>query len=555
MKQLAEQDASFLYLETPETPMHVGGLSLIELPRGYSGNFYEDYKNHIARRLHLVPQLSQKLLSLPFDIDHPIWIEADVDIDYHIRHVSLPKPGNRRQLEELVARLHSNFLDRSRPLWEFYVIEGLDSGHIGVYTKVHHAAMDGAASMLLVSAMHDTTPLPKDPPPAPAKPACVDKLSPSNVIGAVVRHLLQQEIRTIHFVPELLKAWTHLALPDIDTLKFTDALKPPPRAPKTMLNVDITSQRAYAARTLPLADVKWIAQQANVKINDVALALCGSVLRRYLGEKGELPPPPLTAMVPVSLRDPKDKELNNQNSMMICSLATDLASATDRLDAVAESANQQKKLFKNVRNIMMPELSFIGSGIVMRGLVNLSRSTKLAGRLPPLANLPVSNVQGPTVPLYLAGGKVLTFYPVSIPAHNAALNITVESYCSSLDIGLTACRRTVPDIAELADMFAPALEELKAGIAVRAAKASEAPVAAKKTRETAGAPASRATAKAVPRAMAKPRVAAVSARLGPAAKAARPAKSSKTPKAPRARGKSKTERPGRAGVASAATAG
>jgi WS/DGAT/MGAT family acyltransferase len=394
--------------------------------------------------------------------------------------------------------------------------------------------------------MHDTTPRPKDPPPAPAKPASADKYSPANLIGAVVRHLLQQEIRAVHFVPDLLRVWTHLALPDIDTLRFSNALRPPPRAPKTRFNVDITSQRAYAARSLPLADVKWIAQQANVKINDVVLALCGSVLRRYLDGKGELPAPPLTAMVPVSLRDPKDKELNNQNSMIVCSLATDLAAAADRLDAVAESANQQKTLFKNVRDIMIPELAFIGSGILMRGLVNLSRRANLASRLPPLVNLPVSNVPGPTVPLYLAGARVLTFYPVSIPVHSAALNITVESYCSSLDIGLTACRRTVPDLADLADMFAPALEELKAGVAARAAEASDAPKAAKKTRRTAAAAASHATAKQVRPVLAKPEV-------GPAARAARSARRPKGPIAPKARGKSKTERPGRAGVANAAT--
>jgi hypothetical protein len=237
--------------------------------------------------------------------------------------------------------------------------------------------------------------------------------------------------------------------------------------------------------------------------------------------------------------------------MIVCSLATNLVSAADRLDAVAESANQQKTLFKNVRDIMIPELAFIGSGILMRGLVNLSRRANLASRLPPLVNLPVSNVPGPTVPLYLAGAKVLTFYPVSIPVHSAALNITVESYCSSLDIGLTACRRTVPDIADLADMFAPALEELKAGVAARAAEALDAPKAAKKTRRTAVAAASRAIAKHAPPASAKPRVAAVTPRVGPAAKAA---KSARRPKAPKARGKSKTERPGRVGVANAATA-
>ena len=177
-----------------------------ELPAGYSGGFYENYKAHIALRLHLVPMLTRKLLSLPFGIDHPLWIDCDdLDIDYHVRQVTLPGPGSKRQLEDMVARLHSSFLDRSRPLWEFYVIDGLESGHVGVYTKIHHAAMDGATSLQLVTAMHDTTPMPRDPPPAtlPHK----DELAPGNVVSTVIRHVLQREIRTAQFLPELLKTW------------------------------------------------------------------------------------------------------------------------------------------------------------------------------------------------------------------------------------------------------------------------------------------------------------------------------------------------------------
>ena len=159
MKQLSGLDASFLYMETPQTPMHVAGLSIMELPKGFHGNFYELYKRHLAARLHLFPVLKKKIVPVPWDIDHPIWIDDDeLDIDYHIRESRLPKPGTMEQLEDLVGRLHSNFLDRSRPLWEFYEIEGLAHGHIAIYTKIHHAAVDGGAGMALTNMMYDSSP-------------------------------------------------------------------------------------------------------------------------------------------------------------------------------------------------------------------------------------------------------------------------------------------------------------------------------------------------------------------------------------------------------------
>lgn len=532
MKQLDEQDASYLYLETPETPMHVGGLSLVQLPEGYTGDYYEDYKAHIASRLHLTPMLTRKLLELPYDIAHPVWINDDnVDLDYHIRQVTLPRPGTRRQLEERVARLHSNFLDRSRPLWEFYVIDGLEDGQIGVYTKVHHAAMDGAASQALVTALHDLSAVPRQYPVlADAKPS-KESTAPLNVIGTVLKHFLQQEIRTAQLLPELLKTWASIALPNAETLKYPGAVSPPPRAPRTVFNVDITSQRAYAARSLPLADVKAIAKAANVKINDVVMALSSAVLRRYLQKRDGLPLSTMTAMVPVSLRESGDNEMNNQNSMMLCSLGTNLADPKDRLMAIATSAAEQKKLIKTVKNLLVPEISFIGSGIILRGMIDIYRRTKLAERIPPLANLTVSNVQGPPVPLYLAGARVTTFYPVSIPAHASALNITVQSYCQALDIGLTACRSTVPDVVEMADDFSVALEELKSAYGVTTAKekpAAALPAAATPAAATPPAAAidhaAEATApvaaKATPKTTRKP---AVKAAAKPAAKPAKPA--------------------------------
>jgi diacylglycerol O-acyltransferase / wax synthase len=470
LEQLTDQDAGFLYLETLETPMHVGGVSLVELPAGYTGDFFADYKRHIGQRLHLIPLMHRKLVSLPFDVDHPFWTEdQDVDLDYHIRLQTLPSPGRISQLEELVGRLHSNFLDRSRPLWEFYVIQGLENGQVAIYTKIHHAGMDGTASQQLVSTMYDPTPVPRQlPAPAPGRQAdgsdaSDDTLGVQKALRGIAEHVARQEIRALQFVPELLKAVTRVALPDAQTLKYDNALKPPPRPAKTLFNVAISSQRAFAARTLSLPRCKRIAKLADCKLNDVVMALCATALRQHLLERDGLPKEPLTAMVPVSLHEAGDGR-SNHNTLMLCSLATDLADPLERLSAIRASSTEQKKLLGNIKNLLLPDLSLVGSGLVMRGLVDLYRRAKLADRLPPLANLTLSNVPGPPVPLYIAGARLLSFYPCNIPYHGQALNITVQSYCDSLDFGLVACRRTVPDVAELADHLPLALDELESAV-------------------------------------------------------------------------------------------
>lgn len=468
IKQLGEQDASFLYLETPETPQHVGSVSLVELPPGFEGDFYETYKAHVASRVHLIPLLFNKLVQLPFDIDHPFWIEDDqLDIDYHVRHQTLPRPGRLSQLEELIGRLHSNFLDRSRPLWEFYVIDGLESGRVAIYTKVHHAAMDGASSQLLINAMYDPTPKPREVPPPARKPGEKHKAKIEELLRGVAGHFVRQEIRALQAMPDALKAWANLVLPDAQTLRWGKPALPPLRTPRTPFNVAITSQRSYAMRTLPLSRLKRLAKQAGVKLNDVVLALCAGALRSYLNDHHALPKTPMTAMVPVSLHGPGAPDASNRNTAVLCSLATQLANPLKRLQAIHESMDDQKRLLSNIRNALLPDLGFIGSGTLMRGMVDLYRRAKLSERLPLLSNLVISNVPGPPAPLYIAGARILSFNPCSIPFHGSAVNITVESYNDSLDFGLIACRRTVPDLAQLADHLPGAMVELEQAIARR----------------------------------------------------------------------------------------
>lgn len=208
MRQLGGLDASFLYMETPQTPMHVGGLYLFELPEGYQGDFYDDFKAHIARRMHLAPILSQKLSPMPLEMDHPVWIDAGpVDLDYHIRRSGLPRPGTMQQLEDLVGRLHSNFLDRTRPLWEFTIIDGLQSGQAALYTKMHHAAIDGGAGMQLTRAIYDLTPTPREvePPAQPARAEAAPNLL--TLLGTAYASYLRQQVRSLQAIPDAWKAF------------------------------------------------------------------------------------------------------------------------------------------------------------------------------------------------------------------------------------------------------------------------------------------------------------------------------------------------------------
>jgi diacylglycerol O-acyltransferase len=485
VKQLGGMDASFLYMETAQTPMHVAGLSTVELPRGFERDFYEVYKAHIAARLHLFPVLLKKLRQVPWDIDHPLWVDDDeMELDYHIRHLGLPKPGTMKQLEELVGRLHSNFLDRSRPLWEFYVIDGLENKRIAIYTKIHHAAVDGGAGMVLTQMMYDTTPTPrKVEPPPPKAEGEGDPPDGLRLLGAVYRHMLSQQVSALQKIPDVLKAIVSVAAP---VLKGITRLEikglPTLSAPKTMLNTSITSQRAFAARSLSLGRAKAIAKKTGTKLNDVVMAVCAGAVRRYLLEKHGLPEEPLVALVPVSLRAAGNSETNNQVSGMLCSLATDIDDPLERLNAIYASSVEAKELSGKMRDATPRDFSIFGAPLVLQGAIGLYGRSGLADRLAPPANVVISNVPGPQTPLYLAGARLLTLYPVSIPSHGMALNMTVQSYCGALDFGLTACRRSVPELGKLAGYLEESLLELHDAVTGEALAEVAAPAAAPRKR-------------------------------------------------------------------------
>ena len=454
MDHLSTMDAAFLHFETPETPMHVGSLELLDLPKTYKGDFYEDAKAYLTGRLHLVPAFGRKLALMPFDLANPVWVDdEDLDIDHHIRHVILPRPGSFEKLEQLVGRLHSSLMDRSRPLWEIFIIEGLNTGQVALYTKMHHAGIDGQAGVALAKVLFDPSPEPIKVKPPRARPRSNRyQLGVAELAGAALRNAGRQTVNLFKSMPQTAKTLVDMLAPvsDEDGKRHIGKTSGLQRAPRTPLNVSISNQRSFAARSVPLAEIKAIGKRSGTSVNDVVMAICAGALKRYLADYDCKPDKALIAAVPVSLRAPGNTDANNQVSMMLVSLCTDIDDRVERLMAINASSKLAKKQMGTVRSLPTDFPSF-GAPWMLSGLASLAGRSKLAERLPPMMNVAISNVPGPQFPLYFAGAKLVTYYPVSIPAHGGALNMTVQSYNGSLEFGLTACRRALPDVADLAD--------------------------------------------------------------------------------------------------------
>lgn len=467
MKHLSGLDSTFLYLETPETPMHVGGLNLFELPAGYTGDFYEDVKAHVASRMHLAPVFTRKLALMPFELASPVWIDDDaIDLDYHVRRIILPRPGSMAQLETYVGRLHSSLMDRSRPLWEFYVIEGLKGGRVGFYSKLHHAAIDGQAGVALANAILDIGLVPRTVKAAARRPTGKYQLGVAELLGAALSNQLLQYAKLVKLLPGAARAVGGAASRALAARKQAkkDGTKNGPRnwqiGPRTPLNTAITNQRSYATVSIPFADVRKVGKAFGASVNDVVLALCSGTLRRYLEDLGQVPKKPLIAAVPVSLRAEGDTSANNQASMTLVNLHTHIADPHQRLAAILASTTAMKTQLASTKSLMPTDFPTFGAPWLISGVASLYGRSKLADRMPPIANVVISNVPGPQFPLYLAGAKMMTYFPVSIVVHGIALNITVQSYNGSLDFGFTACRRALPDVRDMAAHSVESFAEL-----------------------------------------------------------------------------------------------
>jgi WS/DGAT/MGAT family acyltransferase len=479
VKPLSGLDATFLYLEAPETPMHVGSLHLYEPPPGRRSDFLARARRHLRTRLPLAPVFRRRLATLPLELASPMWVEdRRVDLDYHVRRIVLPRPGTRAALEACVARLHAELLDRRRPLWRFYLIEGLASGHLAWYSKVHHAALDGAAGVQLANAMLDVTPTPRRI-VAPRASRLEETPGLGALLGGAFRNTIAQYVKLIRHLPELARVVAGMiqaprgGSPGGGGIDIRESAAFGPRTP---LNVAITAERTFATASIPLAEVKAIAARHDAKVNDVVLAIASGALRRYLAHHGGVPRRPLVAAMPVSLREPGDTEYSTRATMTLASLATHLADPIARLAAIRASTGAAKALTAHARSVLPTDFPSLGAPWILAAAAGLYGRAQKLESFPPLANVVISNVPGPQAPLYLAGAKMLTYWPASIVEHGLGLNITVQRYCDSLDFGLVAARKAVPDIGRLARALHESHEELKS----RSASPAERPAARKK---------------------------------------------------------------------------
>lgn len=505
-KKLSSLDASFLYLETPEMPMHVGSMAIFRLPDDYKGDFFEDFKAMIASRLHIAPILKARLEKAPLDIDHPSWVEDDqFDIDRHIFRASLPAPRDRATLERIVGWMHAKLLNRARPLWEFYVFEGMKGNEVGLYSKMHHAAIDGGAGAALTNMIYDVSPIPRqvDPPVGGAKPGQEPRDIAANLldsyqqlftqpleasqaaknlqlprtgksdIGSILfdnaMYQIESAVRFAGNIPTVLKSVSDVLgkISDPNSRESLASMVSPP----TMLNKSISSERSFAGVSIPLSRAKALAKQAGGKLNDVVLALASGVVRRYLQQYGTLPAKSLTAAVPISLRE-GNTEANNQVFGMICSIATNVDDPKGRLEAIIAQSTKAKEMSHPLRALMpqVSNISMLGAPMMVQILALLYSRSNLSDVLPPAASITVSNVPGPRQTLYAAGAELLHIYPVSISTHGQALNITVQSYRDQLDFGFIVGANIIPHVQVMCDMLPEEFAALEAAYAPPAAE-------------------------------------------------------------------------------------
>jgi WS/DGAT/MGAT family acyltransferase len=450
MPLMAPNDSLFIIPESREQPMHVGSLQLFDLPEGADRSLIRQTYEEMLTATDVAPLFRMRPYRSLTTLGQWAWTyDDDVDIEHHVRHSALPEPGRVRELLALASRLHGSLLDRQRPLWECHVIEGLEGNRFAVYTKLHHAVMDGVSGLRLLQRSLSPTADESTPAfwsPRPRKPRT--ESGGSNLLGmplAAARGVSD----LARLTPTVLRLANQVLREHAATL--------PMQAPKSMLNVPITGARRFAAQSWPLEQIRAVGKAAGATVNDVVLAMCSSALRAYLLELGALPDAPLTAMTPVSLRsEDSGEDTGNAVGTILCNLATNVEDPVERLAAIHESMQRGKDLFGGLNQLQATAIS-----AAMMAPLTLSMAPGVLAQLaPPPFNLIISNVPGPKAPLYFNGARLTGVYPLSIPTNYQALNITVTSYVDNLEFGLIGCRRSVPHLQRLLTHLDDSLAEL-----------------------------------------------------------------------------------------------
>lgn len=460
VKRLTPSDAFFLYAESRETMMHVAGMMPFSPPRDAPPDYMRALMDEIRAGVAVHAPWNQRLRT-PEILRNPLqtWVEdTDVDLEYHVRRSALPSPGDERELGVLVSRLHGHPIDFHRPPWELHLIEGLEGGRFAMYVKMHHSLIDGFTAMRMLA--NALTPDAEErerplffaiPPPARR----VREPAPEGAVieSAALPELMAAVREQYGAAKTVMRALMKVAQRDSDLIT-------PRQAPQCVLNGRIGRNRRFATAQLDLARIKAIAKTAGGTLNDVILALASASLRRYLGERDELPTVPLVAMLPVSIRPKDDAGGGNALGAILATLATTVDDPAERLAAIVASTTTAKQQLQG----MSPAAILQYSALLIAPMM-LQMIPGAAGRLRPTFNVVISNVPGPEHPLYFRGARLEASYPMSIPIHGQALNITCNSYAGRVCFGFTGCRDTLPHLQRLAVYCTEALGELEHAIA------------------------------------------------------------------------------------------
>jgi diacylglycerol O-acyltransferase len=464
VERLSGLDASFLYFETPSMHMHVAMTAIFDPSTMEGGYDFSKIKSFIESRLHLVPPFRRRIVEVPFRLNHPVWVEdPDFDLDYHIRRIGAPSPGGHEELAEVAAQIASTPLDRSRPLWELYVVEGLVDGNIGVVTKMHHCAVDGVSGAELMVNLFDLEPGGRVlDPPEPRVPEPI----PSD--AEMLRHALTSRVRrTVGIIP-LLGATVKTATTLVSRHRDPDAVvgAVPLTAPPPPWNAPVTPHRRMSFTRVKLDDVKTIKNAVGCTVNDVILGLMGGTLRRYLEAHDAFPADaPLIAVCPVSVRSEEEKgQMNNKVSAMFTSLATDVDDPIERLRTIHQVTKGAKEDHNALGATLLTDWAEHAAPTTFALAARLYSSMNLASHRP-IHNVVISNVPGPPFPLYYAGAKLEYTLPMGPVMEGAGLNITVLSYMDNVDIGFMVCRELIPDVWTLVDYVQESMDELLVAIA------------------------------------------------------------------------------------------
>ncbi len=453
MKKLSLMDNGFLMAESVQAPSHVAGLLVFKLPKGVrQKDFYGKIMKNFGEMAAVTPPFNQRLQLPLFNLGQPGWVmDEDIDLSYHIRHSALPGPGTMEQLKKLVSRLHSNLLDRTRPLWEVHLIEGLRGGRFALYFKIHHACIDGVGSMNMIKVILSTSP--------EAEIAATIDDGPSeqdtNTGQSANTGVIERARAGLSLAPEIGNAIMEMGRNILGRNDETPALWY--TAPKTILNRPLTGQRRVAVRSFSLDEFKRVRVVYDVTLNDVVLSICSGALRRYLLDKDALPGRSLNACLPVSVRPRDDTEKSgNVFATMMCRLGTHIDDPLKRLCFVNRSTSQGKAAYAK----MSPK-SILGLSMMTGAPLVAGQMLRIAPKLPLAFNLVISNVQGAGQPLYMNGARMESFYGMSLLYNMQALTIAITSYVNSLDFCLVSCRKTIPDLNNIIDYIADEFDILK----------------------------------------------------------------------------------------------